>query len=362
MKPLWKSCVFSGLFFIPLAVSVSEFRGCDGAGKPATANSSNRQAATATINNTVITESEIRVEAAAELESLELRKLRDAASYARTEHEAMMGALERVLEEKLLALEAVEQDISIEQLIEREINRKITDPTEEEIDRVYELNRARVNRPKKDVEEQIREFLRERNEKEVRDAFLRQLEQKHKVVRNLEPFRFDVKTDGRPSLGPNDAPVKLVMFSDFECPYCRDLNDTLMEIALEYGDRIQIVFRQFPLISIHANAQRAAEASLCAHDQRRFMEVHNILYENQHELTEKNILEKIRPLELDMEKFRECLTSGRHKPEIREDIRAGAAVGADSTPTLFINGIYLSGGQPYGTIAAIINRELANID
>jgi len=362
MKPFWKSHIFFGLLFILLAVSVLGFFGCDGAGKQAAADSSGKKAVPATINNINITESEIRKEASAELESMELRKLRDAAVHARTEREVLMEALERVLEEKLLSLEAAEQDISMEQLVEREIRRKITDPTEEEIDRVYELNRTRVNRPKEDVAEQIKMFLRERSEKEIRDAFLRKLELKHKVVRNLEPFRFDVNTAGRPSIGPNDAPVKIVLFSDFECPYCRDLGDTLMEIALDYGDKVQIVFLQFPLTGIHPNAERAAEASLCAHDQRRFWEVHNILFENQRELTEENILAKIKPLELDMEKFRECLASGSHKREIREDIRAGSAAGADSTPTMYINGIYLSGGQPYGNIAAIINKELGNTD
>jgi len=349
MKSFLKLLIFSVLPAVALAVSAA---GCHSAG------SSNKQTAPAAIDDAVVTESEIRDAAAADLESIELRKLHAAAVNAREERETMIKAMERVLEEKLLALEAAEQGVSTEQLIEREIRGKITEPSEEEIDRIYTLNRTRVNRPKEDVAEQIKKFLRDRSEKEIRDAFLGRLEQKHTVVRNLEPLRFDVKTDGHPSIGPDNAPVKLVLFSDFECPYCRDLSDTLMEIAIDYGDKLQIVFRQFPLTSIHANAQRAAEASLCAHDQGRFWEMHNILFENQRELTEENILAKIKLLELDAEKFRECLVSGRRKPEIREDIRAGNAAGADSTPTMFINGLYISGGQPYSAIAAVINKEL----
>ena len=324
-------------------------------------NGSNKQTAPAVINNTLVTESEIRKEAADSLESLELKKLREDAVYAREEREAMMEAMERVLEEKLLELEAAEQGISKEQLIDREIRSKVEDPTEAEIDRVYELNRARVNRPKEDVADSIKRFLREMNEKEIRDALLRSLEQKYKVVRNLEPFRFDVKTAGHPSIGPDNAPVKLVLFSDFECPYCRDFGITLTEIIRKYGDKVQLVFRQFPLTSIHPNAQRAAEASLCARDQERFWETHDIMFENQKALTEENILAWIESLELDREKFKECLTSGLRKPEVREDIRAGSAAGADSTPTLFINGIYLSGGQPYEFVASIIEKELTII-
>ena len=352
--------LFVFVFLIALlAVSVPALTGGDGNDKPA-ADVSGKRNAPATINDAVVTESEIRREASASLESIELQKLRNAALFARAEREAMLEALDRVLEEKLLALEAAEQDISKEQLIDREVRRKIKEPTEEDIDRIYELNRTRVNRSKEDMKEQIKEFLRDRDEKEIRNTFISKLEQKHKVVRNLGPFRFDVKTDGHPSIGANAAPVKLVLFSDFQCPFCRDFSATLKEIVKNFDDKVQLVFRQFPLTSIHANAQRAAEASLCARDQKRFREMHDLLFENQDNLTEENILAKIKPLELDTEKFRECLASGRHKSEIKEDIRAGYAAGADSTPTLFINGIYLGGNQPYEFIASIINKELAS--
>jgi len=356
MKHFRKSYIFSELLFFTLVVSVSLFCGCNGIGKKS---GSNKQTATATINDTIVTESEIRDEAAAELESIELRKLRDTAGYALAEHEAITEAMNRLLKEKMLAMEAEEQGISKEQLIAREIRQKITDPTEEEIDNVYEMNRERVNRPKEDVEDQIIRFLRERSESEIRDAYMRRLEQKYKIVRNLEPLRFDVKTTGRPTKGPDDAPVKLVLFSDFQCPYCRDFGVTLSEIVSDYNDKVQLVFRQLPLTNIHPNAQFAAEASLCALEQGHFWEMHDILFENQRELTEENILKKMQLLDdFDLRKYRECFASGRHKPEILEDIRAAAAAGADSTPSLFINGIYLSGGQPYRSVAAIINKEL----
>jgi len=318
-----------------------------------------KQDAPALINKVAITESEIRSEAEDDLESIELRKLRDRASYASAEHEALINALDRILEEKLLTLEAAEQDISKEELIDREIIGKITEPTEEEIEYVYDLNRTRVNLPIGDVTEQIRSFLLKMRENEIRKEFLGQLEQKHNVVRNLEQFRIDVKADGRPSIGPDTAPVKLILFSDFECPYCFDFSDTLMEITRRYGDKVQLVIRNLPLTSLHDNAQRAAEASLCARDQKRFWEMHNILFENQHDLTDENILRLIESLDIDDEKFRECFTSGRHKSEIQEDIRAAAAAGVDSTtPTLFINGIQMSGNQPYNALADIINKEL----
>jgi len=352
MKHSRKSYIFSGLLGITLAASILAFSGCNDVDNSA------KQVA-ATINGIIVTEDEIRDAAADDLESIELRKLREAAANARAEHEAMTQAMERLMEEKLLTLEAAEQDVSKEQLIEREILRKITDPTEEEIDRVYELNKARVNRPKEDVADSIIRFLRDMQEKEIRDEFMRQLEQKNKVVRNLGQFRVDLITAGHPSLGPEAAPVKLVLFSDFECPYCRDFKDTLMEITENYSGKVQLVFFQFPLNAIHPNAQRAAEASLCARDQNRFWEMHDMLFDNQRSLSEENILRQATSLDgFDSAKFRECLSSGRHKTEILQDLRAAAAAGADSTPTLFINGLYLSGGQPYDAVATIIDKEL----
>ena len=356
MKSFCKSFILYTVLFVSIVISTP---GCYSAGKAAVGESK-KQAAPAVINNVVITESDIRREAADAIEAIELKKLTDAASYVRSERTVMIEALERILAEKLLDLEAAEQGITKEQLISREISEKIEEPSDGEIDRIYELNRTRVNRPKKDVEDQLREFLRDRSEMEIRKVFISRLEQKYKVVRNLEPHRFDVKTDGYPSIGPKNAPVKLVLFSDFECPYCRDFGMTLMEIADKYDDKVHIVFRQFPLVDIHENAQRAAEASLCADDQKHFREMHDTLFDNQHDLSEGTILALARRLNLDMEKFGECLSSGRNKSKVREDIRAGSIVGVEATPTLFVNGIPLSGNQPYEAVAAVINKELGD--
>ena len=312
----------------------------------------------ATIDGVAITEDQVRAEAAGDLESLELQRLQTQAELLRREHETLEKTTTRLVEEKLLDLEASKRGITKEQLISREIRQKVADPTEEEIDLLYEMNRDRINRPKEAMMDQLRQFLRDRSESRVREAFLEQLEKEHKVVREIESFRFDVKADGYPSLGPKSAPVTLVLFSDFQCPYCRGFGYTLKEIVNYYEDKVRLVFRQFPLKS-HANAERAAEASLCANDQKRFWEMHDRLFENQEELTEENILTQAQQLELDMEKFKSCLTGSHHKADVRADLRAGATAGIDSTPTLFINGLYMSGGQPYDVIAAVIDQELA---
>jgi len=313
----------------------------------------------ASVDGAIITEEQLRAEAADEMEALELQNLRSAASYARKQHEALEKSLENLLEAKLLDMEAAKEKVSREQLIDQAIKQKVPEPTDEDVDIFYEINRSRINGSKEELAPQIKKLLRSRDEKELRKAFLDKLAAEHKVERFLEPFRYDVKTGGRPALGPESAPVRLILFSDFQCPYCQDYGETLKEVVQNYGDKVQLVFRQFPLTSIHQNAQRAAEASLCANDQNHFWEMHDAMFENQENLKEDNIILLAKNVGLDEEAFKTCLTSSRHKADVKEDIRAGSIVGTEGTPTLFINGRYLTGGQPYGAIAAIIDEELA---
>jgi protein-disulfide isomerase len=324
-------------------------------------------ATVATVEGAAITEAQARGEAAEQLEALELKRLQRQGAALREEHDILTKAAERLIEERLLGLEAAKRGVTKEQLLDQEVGRKVAEPTEEEIDDLYEANRERLNRPKEAVMDQMRQFLRDRDEQRVRAAFLGRLEQEYKVVRSMAPLRFDVKAEGHPALGPDSAPVTLVLFSDFQCPYCRDYAVTLKEVAKNYGDKVRLVFRQFPLTSIHANAERAAEASLCAADQGRFWELHDLMFEHQRELGEEGILAQARQVGgdgrpgLDMDKFKECLAGARHRGDVQADLRAGAVAGTDSTPTLYVNGIHLSGGQPYEVLASAIDAELAKV-
>lgn len=188
---------------------------------------------------------------------------------------------------------------------------------------------------------------------------MKDLEAKHEVVYLLEPFRVDLDNTGSPSLGSESAAVTLVEFSDFECPFCSRFATTLEEVKKTYGDRIRIVFRQFPL-PIHANAQKAAEASLCARDQDRFWEMHDLLFAEQHQLQPEHLNEKAARLGLDAAEFARCLDSGKHEQRVHADLKAGTGVGVNGTPAIFVNGRPVPGGAaPYEAVAAFIEEELA---
>ncbi len=313
----------------------------------------------ASVDGIAITESQVRENSSDDLESLEFKKLKAKASFAQNEHEILENALERIVEEKLLAAEAAKQGISKVELTAREIDRKVPETTSEEIENFYETNKQRINMEKEEAIPQVARYLRKQKATLARRTYLEKLEKEHKVVRSLEPLRFDVSAPGRPALGLASAPVSLVLFSDFECPYCREMSDTLKEIVKNYGKNVRLVFRQMPLTSIHPFAQKAAEASLCAASQGRFWEMHDQLFEDQENLSEKDLKERAGKLGLDIAAFNKCLDGKQVAAQVREDVRAGAAAGVDGTPALFVNGRYLNGNRPYDDIAELIDEELS---
>jgi protein-disulfide isomerase len=173
------------------------------------------------------------------------------------------------------------------------------------------------------------------------------------------PGVVEVSPDDDPAIGPADAPVLIVEFSDFQCSFCgRFARETLGQILDSYGDRVRFVFRSFPLLSIHPQAQKAAEAAQCANDQGKFWEYHDLLFQNQQALDEESLKGYARQLDLDMAAFTDCLDTERHFTEVQHDLTDGQSYGVTGTPTFFINGRLLRGAQPFSAFQAVIDEEL----
>ncbi len=313
----------------------------------------------ASVNGVPITETQARMDGAADLDSLELQMLRSKATLARNEHEILEQAVEHLIEQRLIEAEAAKRGISKDELLAKEIQQNTRDVTPEEIDAFYNANKQRIKKPKEEVAAQIGNFLKEQRAGNAREAFLKKLEKQHQVTRSLEPLRSDVDATGRPSVGPAKAPIVLVLFLDYQCPYCKGFEPTIKEVLKRYGDKVRLVYRQFPLTSIHPYAQRAAEAVLCAAAQNHFSEMHASLIQNQSSLQEENIRGRASKLGLDANAFNTCLSTARYGAMIHEDLRAAAIAGVEGTPTLYINGRYVNGVRPYEEVAAIIDEELA---
>ncbi|MDB5330139.1 MAG: oxidoreductase [Phycisphaerales bacterium] len=161
-------------------------------------------------------------------------------------------------------------------------------------------------------------------------------------------------------LGPPDAPVTLLEYGDFECPYCGQAYYVLKDLEAQMGDQVRQVFRHFPLTQIHPHAGRAAEASEAAAAQGRFWEMHDMLYENQDALSDYDLVAYAQALGLDVRRFRTELLSDAYAPRIREDFLSGIRSGVNGTPTFFINGRRHDGPWDLDSLMAAIEPEIMN--
>jgi protein-disulfide isomerase len=164
-------------------------------------------------------------------------------------------------------------------------------------------------------------------------------------------------TEGRDHIqGPSSAPVTLVQYGDYECPYCGEAYPIIKEVQARMGERLQFVFRNFPISTSHPHAEQAAEAAEAAAAQDRFWEMHDALYENQSRLTERDLHAYALELELDVEAFDNELAEHVHAARVREDFMSGVRSGVNGTPTFFVNGARHDGPYDLETLLAVLER------
>jgi protein-disulfide isomerase len=171
---------------------------------------------------------------------------------------------------------------------------------------------------------------------------------------------YDIPADGFPSLGPADAPITIVEFSDFQCPFCKRFHDeTSQTLLAAYPDQIRFVYRHLPLTSIHPEAFPAAEASMCANEQNSFWQYHDAIFANQQNMDQELFLQIAGDLNLDMTAFQDCLASQKYREQIQADADLALSLGVNATPTFFINGLAVVGAQPLEAFKQVIDQELA---
>ncbi len=300
----------------------------------------------AVVNGTPVTEADVRAANADQFKALDRE-------YQQNLHQLMENGLDTAVQNRLVEAEAASRKVSKDQIL-AEI--KAAPVTDADVDAFYEQNKAQIPRPKDQVAAQIKTYLEQQNQQKARSEYFKTLEAKYKVDYKLEPIRVEVAATG-PAKGPANAPVTIVEFSDFQCPFCGRLTPTIKQVEDKYGDKVRVVFRQYPL-PFHQNAQKAAEASLCAADQGKFWELHDAMFSNQSELSVDQLKAKAASLGLNADKFNKCLDSGEKNTTIQADIKAGSAAGVNGTPALFINGRFINGAVPLDQITTVIDDEL----
>jgi predicted DsbA family dithiol-disulfide isomerase len=274
------------------------------------------------------------------------------------EDQLRRGALDELIAQALVQREAAARGMSPEELTRIEITDKVQ-VSPEEARAFYEANRSRFgSTPEAEALPQIVEGLGRQRQRERRAAFAQELSARYPVEVLLEPFRVTVDTGPAPVRGPADAPVTIVEFSDFQCPFCVRARPAVKRVREVYGDDVRFAFRHFPL-SFHEQAPKAGEAVACAGEQDRFWEMHDQLWESPGRLAPADLKDHAATLGLDAQAFGECLDSGRHAAVVKSDTEAGARLGVSGTPAFFINGRPLVGAQPFEAFAQVIDDELA---
>jgi protein-disulfide isomerase len=271
--------------------------------------------------------------------------------------EIKQRVLSALIDERLLSDEATHRKLAVTQLLDREVNSKVSDPTAAEIESYYLGIKEKIARPFEEIRPQIAEFLLEQRRRTAYLNYVAQLRSAAKIVVLLDPPRTAVTMDPQRVRGPANALITIVEFSDFECPYCGEAEDTLQKVVLKYPTQIRLAYRDFPL-PFHPHAALAAEASRCASAQGAYWVFHDLLFANQQRLAIEDLLKLASQLSLDTDKFGECLKNRTFAADIQHDLRDGQELGITGTPAFFVNGIALDGALSFEEFSGAIDQEL----
>ena len=272
--------------------------------------------------------------------------------------------IEALINEKLLTKEAAKRNLTVPALLDAEVTAKVGLVTEQEIEKFYQDNKAQIKGEQAQVRDQIRAFLQNQKLAAKREEFLRSLRAQANVVVNLKapPIqRVEVSVQGAPFKGGEKAAVTIVEFSDFHCPFCQRVVPTLAQLESKYGDKIKLVFRDFPVEQLHPGATKAHEAARCANEQGKFWPYHDKLFAGPPSSSQEVFKGLAKEVGLDAVTFETCLGSGKYQAAIKEDMAEGTRVGVGGTPAFFINGRQITGAQPLEAFARVIDDELARV-
>jgi protein-disulfide isomerase len=273
------------------------------------------------------------------------------------EYEIKRRALDTLIEQKMLDAAAKKKGLTTEKLIDQEVNSKVPEPTDAQLEGYY-VGLGRVTSPFEEVKTKLRDAYKQAKIQRAREDYLKTLRGDSNVVVLLSAPRVEVAYDPARLRGNAKAPVMIVEFSDYQCPYCHSVEPTLKEVLAKYGDKVSFSYRDFPLSAIHSQAMIAAEASRCALEQGKFWEYHDQLFTSS-KLEKDDLLGYARDLKLDNKQFESCLTSEKYKADIEKDTQDGRKAGVSGTPGFFINGVEISGAKPKDEFTKLIDDELA---
>jgi len=270
-------------------------------------------------------------------------------------YEAERKAVEEFVDEYLLERQAQREQVTVKELLERHVNSALAkDPSDEAL-RVYYEGLDAVQ-PYEAVRDQFLQHLRERRIAKLKTAYFQSLRSQASIALRLTPPRATVPLKDAQIRGAADAPVMLVEYADYECPYCQQIQPTLDRLEAEFKGKLSFAYKDVPLPN-HPHAQKAAEAAHCAGVQGKYWEYHDLLYKTK-KLDVADLKENARALQLNGSAFEKCLNSGEQSERVKAQLAEGQSLGLQGTPSFFINGRVFSGSLTYEQLSAVVEEEL----
>jgi protein-disulfide isomerase len=269
--------------------------------------------------------------------------------------------------EKIFETEAKKRGMAVDKFVETELSKRRANVNEDMMRQFYENNKLRINQPYALVKDRIRQQLINNQEKGAKDSLTAELFKNYNFKFNLkEPQApvLNIVNDGKPYWGKVDAKVVITEFSDFECPYCRQMQPDVQRIKAEYGGKIKWVFRNFPL-DFHAQAMPTHIAAQCAGEQKKYFEFQTRVFAIPYKGRELDMsaaqLENVaQGIGLNMGAYKQCFadTNGAQRSAIEADMRYGQKIGVRGTPTIFINGVLFQQERSYESLKEAIEKQL----
>lgn len=269
--------------------------------------------------------------------------------------------LDQMLGDLVIEQAARAAGLTVEVYTQQESAKLIKPVTEADILEFYNQNKDRANgRTLEQLRGPVKDFLDGQRRLQAKAQLVDNLRTKDTSVRvMLDPPRYSVEVvSHNPVRGDAAAPISIIEFSDYQCPFCGRVTPTLAQVRETYGNKVKIIFKDFPLPN-HPQAQKAAEAAHCAGDQGKYWEMHDRMFGDQRALEVPALKASAVALGLSAPEFNQCLDSGKFAAIVKEDADLGEKLGVNSTPTLYINGRPLIGAQPFEAFKQAIDEELA---
>jgi protein-disulfide isomerase len=343
------------ILLITTAVSVPAFAKKDKpkadapAAAPTAAATTGDSSPAATVGGTVIT-----------MQALDAAAANQLAKFRQQEYDIRAEVLTGMIQEQLIITEAAAQKVTTNDLVQTEIIAKAAKPTPDDVQKFYDTMKARMGGKTFDeVKGDIEKTLTGQKVAERKDQYLTELSAKYEVKMMLDPPRAAITLRATaPVTGPADAPITIVEWSDYQCPFCKRAYPTVEQVLAEYKGKVRYSHLDYPL-PFHQQAMPAALAAHCAGEQGKFWEYNNNLYSGTGDLTAADLTKRAADLGLESAAFEACTSSKKFESVIKTNFDDGAAMGVTGTPAFFINGRMLVGAQPIEQFRMIINDELS---